>query len=87
MINRQHSLLSVARQCVLLEISRSGLYYQPVGDAEEDLAFMKLIDRQYLDTPFYGARRMSVWLKRPVLSAWLLQLAQRQRWRWGMRWP
>jgi putative transposase len=47
----------------LLEISRSGLYYQLVGTTEEDLVLMKLIDRQYLDTPFYGARRMAVWLK------------------------
>jgi len=54
---------SVARQCQLLDISRSSLYYQPVGTLEEDLTLMKLIDRQYLATPFYGARRMAVWLK------------------------
>jgi putative transposase len=54
---------SVARQCQLLDVSRSGLYYQPVGISEEDLTLMKLIDRQYLSTPFYGARRMAVWLK------------------------
>jgi len=47
----------------LLELSRSGLYYQPKGISEEDLALMKLIDRQYLVTPFYGARKMAVWLK------------------------
>jgi len=47
----------------LLEISRSGLYYQPKGVSEEDLALMKLIDRQYLATPFYGARKMAAWLK------------------------
>jgi putative transposase len=64
MVDRHHTSLSVARQCALLEISRSGLYYQPVGITEEDLALMKLIDRQYLDTPFYGARRMAEWLKR-----------------------
>ncbi len=63
MLNRQHPSLSVARQCALLEISRSGVYYQPVGTSEDDLALMKLIDRQYLETPFYGARRMAVWLK------------------------
>ena len=63
MVDRQHPSLSVARQCALLEINRSGLYYQPVATAEADLVLMKLIDRQYLDTPFYGARRMAVWLK------------------------
>jgi putative transposase len=47
----------------LLDISRSSLYYQPVGISEEDLALMKLIDRQYLSTPFYGARKIAAWLK------------------------
>ena len=54
---------SVARQCQLLDVSRSSLYYQPMGTSDEDLELMKLIDRQYLATPFYGARRMAVWLK------------------------
>ena len=53
----------MVRQCTLLGISRSGLYYQPAGVSEEDLTIMKLIDRQYLATPFYGARRLAVWLK------------------------
>jgi putative transposase len=47
----------------LLDISRSGLYYQPKGISEEDLVLMKLIDHQYLATPFYGARKIAVWLK------------------------
>jgi len=47
----------------LLDISRSGLYYQPKVISEEDLALMKLIDRQYLATPFYGARKIAAWLK------------------------
>jgi putative transposase len=47
----------------LLDISRSGLYYQPKGISEEDLTLMKLIDRQYLATPFYGARKIAAWLK------------------------
>jgi putative transposase len=46
-----------------LDISRSGLYYQPKGISEEDLTLMKLIDRQYLITPFYGARKIVAWLK------------------------
>lgn len=63
MVDRQHPLLTVVRQCTLLDISRSGLYYQPVGIPEEDLTVMKLIDRQYLATPFYGARKIAAWLK------------------------
>jgi putative transposase len=47
----------------LLELNRSGLYYQTKGTSEEDLTLMKLIDRQYLVTPFYGARKMAAWLK------------------------
>jgi len=62
-VDRRHPSLSVVRQCKLLEISRSGLYYQPVGISQEDLTLMKLIDRQYLATPFYGARKIAAWLK------------------------
>ena len=59
----RHPSLSIVRQCRLLDISRSGLYYQPVGLSEEDITLMKLIDRQYLATPFYGARKIAAWLK------------------------
>jgi len=62
-VDRRHPSLSVVRQCKLLDISRSGLYYQPTGISEEDLTLMKLIDRQYLVTPFYGARKIAAWLK------------------------
>jgi putative transposase len=48
----------------LLGINRSGLYYQPKGLSDEDLALMKMIDRQYLATPFYGARKIAVNRKR-----------------------
>jgi len=63
-VDRRHPSLSVVRQCTLLGISRSGLYYQPVGISQGDLTLMKLIDCQYLATPFYGARRVAVWLKK-----------------------
>ena len=63
MVERRHPPLSVVRQCQLLGISRSGLYYQPKGISEEDLALMELIDRQYLATPFYGSRKIVAWLK------------------------
>ncbi len=63
MVDRRHPSLSIARQCRLLGISRTGLYYQPKGISEEDLTLMKLIDHQYLATPFYGSRKIAVWLK------------------------
>ncbi len=63
MIDRDHSQLSLVGQCSLLGVSRSSLYYQPAPASEEDLALMALMDRQYLKTPFYGSRRMMVWLR------------------------
>ena len=62
-VDRQHPLLSIKQQCNLLDISRSGLYYQPKGISDEELEFMKIIDRQYLLTPFYGARKIAACLK------------------------
>lgn len=62
-MDRQHPSLSVVRQCTLLSISRSSVYYQPVKTSQENLQLMKLIDRQYLDRPFYGSRRMTAWLR------------------------
>ena len=62
--DRQHPALSTVRQCALLGISRSSVYYRPRATSLEDLAVMKLIDQQYLATPFYGSRRMTVWLQR-----------------------
>ena len=64
MADRQHPALSTVRQCALLGISRSSVYYRPRATSLEDLAVMKLIDQQYLATPFYGSRRMTVWLQR-----------------------
>ncbi len=63
MVDRRHPSLSVVRQCSLLDISRSGMYYQLKGTSEEDLALMELIDLKYLATPFYGARKIAAWLK------------------------
>jgi putative transposase len=54
--------LSVRRQCELLGLSRSSLYYEPGGEAAEDLRLMRLIDEQYTARPFYGSRRMTIGL-------------------------
>ena len=63
MVDRGHPELSLVRQCSLLGISRSSLYYQPVPVSAEDLELMALMDRQYLKTPFYGSRKMTAWLR------------------------
>ena len=47
------------RQCELLGLSRSSLYYEPAGEAAENLRLMRLIDEQYTACPFYGSRRMT----------------------------
>jgi putative transposase len=44
-------------------MNRSSLYYQAAGLSEADLQVMKLMDRQYLATPFYGSRKMAAWLE------------------------
>ncbi len=64
LVVRRHPKLSVVRQCGLLGISRSGLYYRPQGPSPEDLALMTVIDQRYLDTPFYGSRRMAARLNK-----------------------
>ena len=62
MVDREHPKLSVIRQCSLLGISRSSIYSQPREADEYDFELMSLIDRQYLVRPYYGSRRMTVWL-------------------------
>ena len=64
MVDREHLSLSMARQCALLGVSRSSLYYRPREASGEDMALMQAMDRQYLETPFFGSRRMRVWLER-----------------------
>ncbi len=64
MVDFRHPSLSVVRQCVLLGVSRSSVYYRAVGVTQEDLELMKEIDKQYLDIPFFGSRRMAAWLRR-----------------------
>ena len=64
MLDRRHPKLSTVRQCALIGISRSSVYYRPKATSLEDLAVMKLVDQQYLTTPFYGSLRMTVWLAR-----------------------
>ena len=54
--------MSVRRQCELLGLNRSSLYYEPAGETTEDLRLMRLIDEQYTARPFYGSRRMTMWL-------------------------
>ena len=56
--------LSVRRQCELLSIHRSRMYYEPVPETPDNLLYMRLIDEQYLKTPFWGSRNMTTFLCR-----------------------
>jgi putative transposase len=62
-IEPDHPVLSVARQCELVGLARASYYYRPVDASAEDLALLRLLDEQYTKTPFYGVRRMT-WVLR-----------------------
>ena len=63
LIDPEHGSLSIRRQCELLDLPRSTLYYQPATESEVNLRLMRLLDEQYLKMPFYGSRRMAAWLQ------------------------
>ena len=64
MIVTDDKTLSMARQCELLSVSRSSLYYESQGENPLNLKLMELIDKQFLDTPWYGSRQMARHLRR-----------------------
>lgn len=63
MIEQANLRISIKRQCELLGISRSRFYYRGKGISPYNLGLMKLIDEQYLRTPFYGADKMTIGLR------------------------
>ena len=64
MVESANKQLSIKKQCQLLSISRSSWYYKPTGESPLNLKLMRLIDEQYLLTPYYGSRQMARWLRR-----------------------
>jgi len=64
MIDPGHPRLSVVRQCELVSISRSSFYREPTPESAENLVLMRLIDEQFLETPWYGSRQMARHLRR-----------------------
>lgn len=64
MIEPAHPRLSIVRQCVLLQMSRSGRYYRRTGENADTLALMRLIDEVFLDCPYYGSRQIMRHLQR-----------------------
>jgi len=64
MIDRGHARLSIVRQCELVSINRSSFYREPTPESEETQRLMRLIDEQFLETPWYGSRQMARHLRR-----------------------
>jgi putative transposase len=71
--------LSVKRQCDLLGLSRSGVYYKPRSVPESDLGLMRRIDELHLRFPYYGARRLAVQLDRDGCKAGRLHVTTLMR--------
>lgn len=61
-IEWQQPALSITRQCELVGVPRSTVYYEPVAVSAAELELMRRLDAQYTQTPFYGSRRMTAWL-------------------------
>ena len=64
LVDRQHRSLPIVRQCALLGVSRSSLYYRAKETSQQGLSLMQELEREYLETPFYGSRRMRASLER-----------------------
>ncbi len=62
MVGKDH-WLSVRRQCTLLTLTRSNLCYKPKGESTENLRFMAIIERQFLETSWYGSPRMARYIQ------------------------
>ena len=61
-IEPENRKIPIYRQCELLSLNRSSLYYKPFRDTEYNQRLMKLIDRQYIEMPYYGIDKMTEWL-------------------------
>lgn len=64
MIEPHHPTLSIRRQCALIGLNRATWYTEPQGESAFNLHLMRVIDEQYLRTPFYGYRKMTAALQR-----------------------
>ncbi len=59
-----HKKIAICRQCELLGLSRSNLYYKPCRDTQYNEQLMRLLDEQYIETPFYSIDKITEWLRR-----------------------
>lgn len=66
LISPNYEALSIASQCKLLELQRSCYYFKPKGESLFNQSMMNVIDRKFLDCPFYGVERMTAYLNKDV---------------------
>ncbi len=64
LIEPEHPRLSITRQCELVSVSRSSYYGAAKDEPAVNLALMRRIDEQFLETPWYGSRQMTRHLRR-----------------------
>ena len=64
MVASERAGLSITRQCRLVSVARSSFYYESRGESPLNLRLMRLVDEQFLETPFFGSRQMTRWLRR-----------------------
>jgi putative transposase len=69
MIRKENTDLSLTRQCKLLKISRSSIYYTPVGFDQATIDLMHEIDRIFTKYPFFGSRQIAAYLPQSGFSA------------------
>lgn len=55
--------MSLSQQCKVLKVNRNFLYFLPKGENKENCIVMELLKKQYIATPFYGYRKMTVWFE------------------------
>jgi len=58
MVDKTNNTVSINKQCNLLQVNRSSLYYTPSCESEENLRIMRWLDEQYLEHPFYGTKKL-----------------------------
>lgn len=64
LIDPNHIQISIRQQCALIGLNRATYYLEPAGESPFNLMLMRLIDEQYMATPFYGYPKMTAWLRR-----------------------
>ena len=66
LISPEDDALSISGQCKLLDLQRSQYYFRPKGESQFNQSMMNVIDRKFLDCPFYGVERMTAYLNKDL---------------------